>query len=305
MDGWISLYRKFIKWQWYKDSNVKALFIHLLLIVNHKDEIWRDKVIKRGQVVTSRENLSKQTGLSEQQIRTCLTKLKKTNDIDIKTTNKYTLITIINYDKYQRQSEEVSTRKSTSKIDTISTNKKEGISTSKIDNESIENKGIKTIDIEVSTNKKEGISTSKIDTISTRKSTTNNNIYNNIKLNYTKLNLLFNYLLYKEKKFENLDEADRTEIIKKLKELEIYTTMINHLPSTMILESKIKYWTIMQIYLSPYRVYWNNINRLNFMFRFLKAKTYMSYENGDNEKKLEDFIAYFIKSLQGEIKHGN
>lgn len=259
MDGWISLYRKFIKWQWYKDSNVKALFIHLLLIVNHKDEIWRDKVIKRGQVVTSRENLSKQTGLSEQQIRTCLTKLKKTNDIDIKTTNKYTLITIINYDKYQRQSEEVSTRKSTSKIDTIST----------------------------------------------RKSTTNNNIYNNIKLNYTKLNLLFNYLLYKEKKFENLDEADRTEIIKKLKELEIYTTMINHLPSTMILESKIKYWTIMQIYLSPYRVYWNNINRLNFMFRFLKAKTYMSYENGDNEKKLEDFIAYFIKSLQGEIKHGN
>ena len=72
MEGWISLYRKFMNWQWYKNSNVKSVFIHLLLSANHKDEEWNGKTIKRGQVITSREHLAVATGLSIQQVRTCL-----------------------------------------------------------------------------------------------------------------------------------------------------------------------------------------------------------------------------------------
>lgn len=103
MEGWIKLYRKMIDWEWYQDKNVKELFIHLLLTVNHKDQKWRGIEIKRGQRITSLEHLSKEINLSVMQIRTAINKLKSTNEITVKTTNKYTLITIVKYNDYQCQ----------------------------------------------------------------------------------------------------------------------------------------------------------------------------------------------------------
>ena len=59
-------------------------------------------IIKRGQIVVGIEDLGDQTGLSRQQTRTALTKLKSTNEITIKTTTKYSLITINKYNDYQQ-----------------------------------------------------------------------------------------------------------------------------------------------------------------------------------------------------------
>ena len=101
MEGWIKLHRKMLDWEWYKDNNTKILFLHLLLTANHKDKNWQGQTILRGQKLTSLEHLSKETGLSVQQTRTALNKLKLTNEITIKTTNKNTLITIEKYDDYQ------------------------------------------------------------------------------------------------------------------------------------------------------------------------------------------------------------
>jgi hypothetical protein len=42
-----------------------------------------------------------QTGITERSIRTCLQKLKNTGELTSKTTNKYSIITLCNYDKYQ------------------------------------------------------------------------------------------------------------------------------------------------------------------------------------------------------------
>ena len=100
-EGWVKLHRKLIKWEWYKDSNMLHLFIHLLISANHKPGKWRGINIKRGQLITGRKSLSEQTGLSLQTIRTCLNRLKSTTEITIKSTNKYSVITICNYDDYQ------------------------------------------------------------------------------------------------------------------------------------------------------------------------------------------------------------
>lgn len=43
------------------------------------------------------------TNLTPQTIRTCLNRLKSTNEITSKSTNKFTIITICNYDSYQAQ----------------------------------------------------------------------------------------------------------------------------------------------------------------------------------------------------------
>lgn len=106
-DTWISIHRKFKDWQWYKNTNVKTLFLHLLLKVNFKDNYWKDVLVKRGQTATSIEHLADETGLTVQQTRTALSKLKSTREITIETTSKYSLITIEKYDVYQRNNKNV------------------------------------------------------------------------------------------------------------------------------------------------------------------------------------------------------
>lgn len=101
MDGWIKLHRSLLEWEWYSDVNTRLLFIHLLLSVNYEDKEWRGITIKRGQLVYSRATLAKQSGLSEQGLRTALRHLISTKDITNKTTPQYSIITISNYDKYQ------------------------------------------------------------------------------------------------------------------------------------------------------------------------------------------------------------
>ena len=69
---------------------------------NHKDGFYRGELIKRGQVYTGRKLLSIETGLSEQNIKTSLKKLKRTNHITSDSTNHRSIITLKNYNKYQQ-----------------------------------------------------------------------------------------------------------------------------------------------------------------------------------------------------------
>lgn len=103
---WIKLYSKLLNWEWYSNINIKVLFIHCLLKANYKDKMWQGTIIKRGSFITSREKLSEETGLTVQQIRTSLNKLKSTNEITIDTSNKFTLISIVNYEMYQQNNQE-------------------------------------------------------------------------------------------------------------------------------------------------------------------------------------------------------
>jgi len=101
--GYIKVWRRFADWEWYKDSYMVHLFLHLISKANHKDGRWQGHEVKRGQVITGRKNLHIQTGIPEQTIRTCLERLKSTNEITIKSTTKFSLITICNYETYQNR----------------------------------------------------------------------------------------------------------------------------------------------------------------------------------------------------------
>lgn len=99
--GYIPLFRQLENWEWYKTDYMVRLWVHLLMKANYKDERWNGMVIKRGQLVTSRARLHEETGISDRTIRTCINRLKSTSEIAIKTTNKFTVITISKYDFYQ------------------------------------------------------------------------------------------------------------------------------------------------------------------------------------------------------------
>ena len=100
-NSWIKIYRKFLKWEWYDDINVKVLFLHCLLKANYKDKKWHGIEIKRGSFLTTIRGLAKETGLTPMQIRTALNKLKTTHEITQSSNTNYTVITINNYEKYQ------------------------------------------------------------------------------------------------------------------------------------------------------------------------------------------------------------
>lgn len=99
--GWISIYRKFVEWEWYDYPSVKIIFLHCLLCANHKNAKWRDITVKRGQLVTSYDKLAAANGLSVQQVRTALEKLQSTNEITYQSTSQYSIITVKNYNLYQ------------------------------------------------------------------------------------------------------------------------------------------------------------------------------------------------------------
>ncbi len=102
ISGWVSIHRKIVEWQWYADTNVYRVFTHLIFTASHKDTEWCGIAIKEGQKITSYGNIATEIGaLSVQQVRTALNKLKSTGEITIKTTNRYTVITINKYKDYQ------------------------------------------------------------------------------------------------------------------------------------------------------------------------------------------------------------
>ena len=114
MNGWVKIHRKFLKWEWYQKSEMVHLFLYLLLSANHEDGKWQGIEVKRGQLITGRNSISKNTGISSQTVRTCLIHLKSTNEITIKPTNKFSIITVVKYNEYQCDDKK-STNKPTNK----------------------------------------------------------------------------------------------------------------------------------------------------------------------------------------------
>lgn len=101
MEGWVTLHRKFLQWEWFDKPEMVQLFIWLLLNANYADKKWQGTVIKRGQLLTTTPKIMEALRLTERQTRTCISRLKSTGEVSVKTTNKYSIITICNYDRYQ------------------------------------------------------------------------------------------------------------------------------------------------------------------------------------------------------------
>ena len=105
MDGWVKLYRRFPDWQWFKRPEMVQIFVYILLSAAHRDHVWQSVDIRRGEFPTSVASLCRATGLSTQQVRTCLSRLERTGEITQKSTNKFTIISVCNFDDYQLDAE--------------------------------------------------------------------------------------------------------------------------------------------------------------------------------------------------------
>jgi len=112
---YIKLDRNILRWRWWQNRNTLQVFLWLLLEANVSDHAFENEIIHRGEVATSLKSISKSTGLTIMEVRTALKHLKLTGEVTCRTSNRYQVISIVNYNTYQ----DVVTGKSTGKQQAI------------------------------------------------------------------------------------------------------------------------------------------------------------------------------------------
>ena len=105
MGGWIKIDRSMIDhWIW-QDADALRLWLEMLIRANFEDKtrLFNGKLVtlKRGQLVFGRKVYADRLGMNENTIRKVLKLLISDGMIHQQTTNKYSIITITCYDKYQ------------------------------------------------------------------------------------------------------------------------------------------------------------------------------------------------------------
>jgi len=108
MAGWIKLYRQIQNsdiWETIQPFDIRSAWIDLLLLASHEDRnmIIGDQVVEveRGQYVTSIRFLSQRWCWSKDRVSKCLKLLEKLGMIERESDSKRTVITIVNYGKFQ------------------------------------------------------------------------------------------------------------------------------------------------------------------------------------------------------------
>jgi len=126
--GWIKLHRKILENPIIQKPNYLALWIILLLKANHQDKkfMWNGNIIlvKEGQMITGRKELSRETSIPESTIEDILKFLERQHQIQQQKTTKYRIITIVNWVKHQDKNSK-SDNKATTKQQQTDTNKNE------------------------------------------------------------------------------------------------------------------------------------------------------------------------------------
>lgn len=106
MEGWIKLYRKIFENPVLgKDSEHLAVWIYLLAHATHKQipAIFKGEkiILNKGQLITGRKSIAAKLKIPESKIYRIIKEFKNEQQIEQQTSNKNSLITILNWSKYQ------------------------------------------------------------------------------------------------------------------------------------------------------------------------------------------------------------
>lgn len=108
--GWIKLHRQAVDHGWLQNHNLWIFWTYCLLKATHQRTTvtigYQRLTLEPGQFVFGRNKAAMDLKLSIQEIRTSLNVLKKCENLTIKSTSKFSVITITNWHTYQSDERE-------------------------------------------------------------------------------------------------------------------------------------------------------------------------------------------------------
>ena len=108
MSGWVKLHRQYLESRYGRNMEVTALFHALLVMANFNRSFCPDGTeILPGQLMTSQIKLADHFNCSRGKIKRLLDILESDNQIKVNANRYHSLITIINWEKYQGSSLDV------------------------------------------------------------------------------------------------------------------------------------------------------------------------------------------------------
>ncbi len=106
--GYIKLWRKTLNSPVWQNPNLFRFWAWCLMKASHKERValvgFQKVPLLPWQFIFGRKKAAAETGLSEKTVRTCLECLKTLGNVAIKTASKFSVLTVVNWDFYQDES---------------------------------------------------------------------------------------------------------------------------------------------------------------------------------------------------------
>lgn len=122
----ITLHRKITTSACFDDAELLKVWVWCLVRANHKDReiVHAGQVIKlkRGDFITGRFEAAKELKTTSMKFRSRIALLEKLGQITRKVTNKYTIISVVNYDYYQGKEKKLTNKQPTNNQQTTTDN---------------------------------------------------------------------------------------------------------------------------------------------------------------------------------------
>lgn len=101
MSGWYKQQRSIVGRPWFKDAEALQLYVFLKSTAYVADGPYKGQVIRRGSCPTTRPDIVYATGLSYKQVDRCLKLLVSYGEIIVRGNNKFSVVTICDYDRLE------------------------------------------------------------------------------------------------------------------------------------------------------------------------------------------------------------
>ncbi|HEY9222333.1 MAG TPA: hypothetical protein VIO43_12245 [Lutibacter sp.] len=117
MEGWIKLHRQLLDSDLWKSEPFTRgqAWVDLLLLANHQESFFYKRgvkiIVKRGQLARSEVELSDRWKWSRTKVRKFLNDLKKEQQIEQQKTNVTQVVSIVNYELYQKKEQQTGQQK--------------------------------------------------------------------------------------------------------------------------------------------------------------------------------------------------
>lgn len=102
-NGWYKQSRSYPERPWFKDASMVQLYDYLKSVAYVTDGRYDGQIIRRGSCPTTRAEMMEATGMSYKKVDRCLNALKNYGEILLKGNNRFTVVTICDYDGLPQQ----------------------------------------------------------------------------------------------------------------------------------------------------------------------------------------------------------